>query len=89
MRFDLTDLRLFLHVQETGSTAGARRSNMTLASASERVRGMEDTLGVPLLLRGPRGAETDAGRAHAGITRGWCWRRWTACAATWTSTARA
>ena len=35
MRFDLTDLRLFLHVQETGSiTAGARRSNMTLASAS-------------------------------------------------------
>ena len=27
MRFDLTDLRLFLHVQETGSiTAGARRT---------------------------------------------------------------
>ncbi len=71
MRFDLTDLRLFLHVQETGSiTAGARRSNMTLASASERVRGMEDTLGVPLLLRGPRGAEpTPAGRTLAHHAR--------------------
>lgn len=64
MRFDLTDLRLFLQVQESGSiTAGARRSNMTLASASERVRGMEEALGVSLLLRGRRGVEpTPAGR---------------------------
>ncbi len=71
MRFDLTDLRLFLNVQETGSiTAGARRSHMTLASASERVRGMEDALGVPLLLRGPRGVEpTPAGRTLAHHAR--------------------
>ena len=60
---------------------------MTLASAS--VRGMEDTLGVPLLLRGPRGAEPTPAGARWRITRGWCWRRWTACAATWISTARA
>jgi len=64
MRFDLTDLRLFLHVAESGSiTAGAAHSHLALASASARIRGMEDTLGVPLLQRGRRGVETtDAGR---------------------------
>ncbi len=75
MRFDLTDLRLFLNVHETGSiTAGARRSHMTLASASERIRGMEDALGVPLLLREPRGVQaTPAGRTlvhHARVVLG-------------------
>lgn len=71
MRFDLTDLRLFLNVQETGSiTAGAKRSYMTLASASERIRGMEDILGVPLLLREHRGVEpTPAGRTLAHHAR--------------------
>lgn len=71
MRFDLTDLRLFLNVQEAGSiTAGARRSHMTLASASERIRGMEDTLGVALLLREHRGVEpTPAGRSLAHHAR--------------------
>lgn len=65
VRFDLTDLRLFLHVAETGSiTAGAERSAMALASASARIRGMEDALGIPLLERGRRGARpTPAGRA--------------------------
>jgi len=72
MRFDLTDLRLFLHVAESGSiTAGAEQSHMALASASARIRGMEDTLGVPLLQRGRRGVETtDAGRTllhHARV----------------------
>ena len=43
MRFDLTDLRLFLRA-ETGSITAGGRSNMTLASASERAS--EDTLGV-------------------------------------------
>ena len=65
MRFDLTDLRLFLNVHEAGTiTAGAQASHMTLASASERIRGMEDALGVPLLVRDRRGARTtSAGRA--------------------------
>ncbi|MGJ7492201.1 LysR substrate-binding domain-containing protein [Variovorax sp. ZT4R33] len=64
MRFDLTDLRLFLHVAEAGSlTAGAQRSHMTLASASQRVRGMEATLGHPLLQRHSQGVHaTEAGR---------------------------
>lgn len=65
MRFDLTDLRLFLNVHEAGTiTAGAQASYMTLASASERIRGMEDALGAPLLVRYRRGARTTpAGRA--------------------------
>ncbi|PLC41787.1 LysR family transcriptional regulator [Ralstonia pickettii] len=61
MRFDLTDLRLFLHTAEAGSiTAGAERAHLTLASASARIRGMEGTLGVPLLTRNRRGVETTA-----------------------------
>lgn len=65
MRFDLTDLRLFVHVHAAGTiTGGAELSHMTLASASERIRAMEDSLGVPLLRRQPRGVQpTPAGRS--------------------------
>lgn len=56
MRFDLTDLQLFLNVVEAGSiTGGAERTHIALASASERIRGMEELLGMPLLVRGRRG----------------------------------
>ena len=72
MRFDLVDLRLFLHVADTASiTHGAERSHLALASASARIRGMEETLGVDLLKRGRRGvALTPAGQClldHARI----------------------
>ncbi|MGF6772193.1 DNA-binding transcriptional LysR family regulator [Paraburkholderia sp. GAS199] len=61
MRFDLIDLRLFLYILETGSiTHGAARANMSLPSASARLRGMEETLGMPLLERGRRGVESTA-----------------------------
>jgi DNA-binding transcriptional LysR family regulator len=74
MRFDLTDLRLFLHTAEAGSiTAGAERSHLTLASASARIRGMEETLGAPLAERWR-------------TTRVSSCSRWTACAASWAST---
>ncbi|KQP37029.1 LysR family transcriptional regulator [Pseudorhodoferax sp. Leaf274] len=65
MRFDLTDLRLFTHIHQAGTiTGGAQASHMTLASASERIRAMEDSLGVPLLQRQPRGVQpTPAGRS--------------------------
>jgi len=56
LRFDLVDLKLFLHVAEARSiTHGADRSNLALASASARIRGMEDVLGAPLLVRDRRG----------------------------------
>ncbi|WNW13261.1 LysR substrate-binding domain-containing protein [Pseudomonas sp. DTU_2021_1001937_2_SI_NGA_ILE_001] len=65
MHFDLTDLRLFLNILETGNiTAGAQRSHLSLASASARVRAMEDSLHSPLLLRERRGViPTPAGQA--------------------------
>jgi len=64
MRFDLTDLRLFCDVADAGSiTAGAAKSGLALAAASTRVRGMEDALGAPLLIRSRQGAvPTEAGR---------------------------
>lgn len=75
MRFDLTDLRLFLHVAQAGSiTGGAERSHMALASASARVRGMEDQLGIALLTRARHGvALTPAGltlQHHARVVLG-------------------
>ena len=75
MNFDLTDLRLFLHVVEAGSiTAGAARSGLALASASTRVQGMEAQAGIALLERSRRGVEpTPAGRAllhHARLVTG-------------------
>jgi DNA-binding transcriptional LysR family regulator len=65
MHFDLTDLRLFLLVAEAGSiTAGGARAGLALASASARVRGMEEQVGVVLLERGRRGVRpTPAGYA--------------------------
>ena len=64
MRLDLTDLKLFLDVHETGTiTAGAQRSNITTASASERIKGMEAALDVLLFNRNRRGVTvTPAGR---------------------------
>ena len=71
VRFDLTDLRLFLHVIEAGSiTHGATRSHLALASASERLRGMEEQAGVRLLERSRRGViPTEAGDALAHHAR--------------------
>jgi DNA-binding transcriptional LysR family regulator len=61
MRFDLTDLRLFLGIVEHGSlTRGAEAMNLALASASERISGMEAILGTPLFERSRRGVKTTA-----------------------------
>ncbi len=74
-RFDLTDLRLFLMVVEHGSlTRGAQAMHLALASASERISGMESALGTPLLERTRRGVRaTPAGEAlvrHARLIVG-------------------
>lgn len=65
MRFDFSDLRLLAHVVEAGSiTAGASRAHLALAAASARIRGMEEVLGMPLLIRSRRGiTPTASGRA--------------------------
>ena len=72
MRFDLVDLQLFIAVAEARSiTLGASRPHLALASASERIKGLEAALGVALLKRGRRGVElTAAGESlldHARI----------------------
>ncbi len=62
---DLTDLRLFVQIVETGSiTAGSRAASLSLAAGSERVKGLERAFATPLLTRGRRGAwPTAAGLA--------------------------
>lgn len=67
MRFDWTDLQLFVHACEAGSlTAAATRSHITLAAASARIRGMEEQAGTALLARHSRGVRpTPAGDALA------------------------
>ena len=71
MRFDLTDLRLFLAVVDAGSiTHGAVEASLSLPAASERLRDMELTGEVLLLHRGRRGVvPTEAGEALAHHAR--------------------
>jgi DNA-binding transcriptional LysR family regulator len=71
VRYDLVDLRLFLHIVAEGSiTAGARRSHLSLPSASSRVRALEHHAGVALLVRGRRGVRpTPAGTTLARHAR--------------------
>lgn len=71
MRFDLTDLRLFLAVVDAGSiTHGAAEAGLSLPAASERLRDMEATGEVTLLNRGRRGiAPTEAGEVLAHHAR--------------------
>lgn len=71
MRYDLDDLRLFLHIVTEGSiTAGAHRMHLSLPSASARVRSLERQADVALLIRGRRGVRpTPAGTTLARHAR--------------------
>src|SRR5215469_1334856 len=62
--FDLVDLKLFANIAETNSlTHGAERSYMSLPSASERVKKIEERLGAKLLYRNQQGVTlTPAGQ---------------------------
>ena len=72
MRFDLVDLQLFIAVADSRSiTGGAMQVHLALASASARIKGLEQAFGTALLKRGRRGVElTPAGESlldHARI----------------------
>ena len=71
MRYDWTDLQVFLHVCEAGSmTAAAARCHLTLAAVSARVRSLEADHGVVLPPRQPRGVvPTPAGELLARHAR--------------------
>ncbi len=61
MRFDLVDLRLFIAVADARSiTGGAERAHLALASASARIKGLEEAFAVALFKRGRRGVELTA-----------------------------
>src|SRR5262249_38604410 len=61
MRFDLVDLQLFIAVADHRSiTRGADRAHLALASASARIKGLEEAFGVALFKRGRRGVELTA-----------------------------
>ncbi|MBO9332680.1 LysR family transcriptional regulator [Achromobacter sp. HZ01] len=58
MRYELTDLRLFLAIAEAGSlSGGANAVHLTASSASYRLKNLEFAMGVPLFKREARGME--------------------------------
>ncbi len=63
VHYDLTDLKVFLAVAEEGNLSrGAQRCHLAPSSVSLRLKGLEDAIGAPLLLRQARGvALTRAG----------------------------
>lgn len=68
MRFDISDLKIFVNVVEGRSiTRGAELSHRAVASISARIREMEAALETPLLVRRRNGVEpTEAGRTLLG-----------------------
>jgi DNA-binding transcriptional LysR family regulator len=64
MRYDLTDLRIFLAVAEEGNLSrGAQRCHLAPSSVSLGLKGLEEAVGAPLLTRQARGVSL----THAGI----------------------
>lgn len=71
MQYDLTDFRLFANIaEESNLTRGAARSFLSVPAASQRIRNLEEALGVKLLQRTTQGvAMTDAGRTYLAHAR--------------------
>lgn len=65
MRYELTDLKLFLEISQARSLSiGASALHITASSASYRLKNLEQALGTPLFVRTPRGMDlTPAGEA--------------------------
>jgi DNA-binding transcriptional LysR family regulator len=63
MRYDLTSLEIFVAVaEEANLTKASQRQHLAVSAISKRVAELEDTAGVPLLVRQPRGVSlTPAG----------------------------
>jgi DNA-binding transcriptional LysR family regulator len=58
MLFDLTDLRLFIHIAELKSlTRAAERMHMSLPAASNRIKELESRFGMRLLYRENKGVQ--------------------------------
>jgi DNA-binding transcriptional LysR family regulator len=75
INFDLVDMQLLIHIaEEQNLTRGAERSNLSLPSASMRIKLFEESIGTKLLYRAKQGATlTPAGIRlvhHARIVMG-------------------
>ena len=56
MHFELSDIRVFIHVAESPSvTQGAKRANLSAAATSARIKALENQLGARLLYRDSKG----------------------------------
>lgn len=61
MRYELSDLKLFLEIaQAKNLTVGASAVHITASSASYRLKNLEQAMGTSLFLRTPRGMELTA-----------------------------
>ncbi|MDO6822759.1 LysR family transcriptional regulator [Marinobacter sp. 1_MG-2023] len=65
-KYDLTDFRLFIKIAESESMSrGAEQSHMSVPAASNRIRNLEDQLGLRLLQRNSQGVKvTNEGRVY-------------------------
>lgn len=72
MKLDPISLRLFVHIVEEGSIAGAAaREHIAASAVSKRISDLEDVLKTQLLARTNKGVEaTSAGIALANLARG-------------------
>ena len=90
MRFDLIDLKLFVHIAESGSiTAGAKLAHLSLPSASARIHGMEEGLKLALLSADGAAPSPPRRDARCSITPAPSPASWTTCARTWPNSAPA
>ncbi len=68
MHYDLTDLRLFLHVGELlNLTRAAEKSFLSVPSASLRIKQLEESLQTPLLIRQANSTATNTFLAAATV----------------------
>lgn len=70
-RFDFVTIRLAVLCADLGSlSAASRQANCSISASSQRLKGLEDTLGRPLFDRDHRGLQlTSHGKAFIGHAR--------------------
>lgn len=66
IKYDLTDFRLFIKIAESESLSkGAEQCHMSVPAASNRIRNLEDQLGLKLLQRSSQGVKlTNEGKVY-------------------------
>lgn len=71
MQYDLTDFRVFANIaEESNLTRGAAKSFLSVPATSQRIKNLEDVLGVKLLQRTTQGvAITEAGKMYLSHAR--------------------